>query len=122
MHPETTQVAAKLQLNCLVSGRDPSSGFTVEIDRHKLINQLKVEILRHPLAHIGGDKDFQLYRVGISHDDAKLHHSSHALNGAPHLSDPFKSLGDVFGDVVKGEIHVIVLQSSNGECSLVEAV
>jgi hypothetical protein len=71
MDPQPTQVAAQsaeLKLNCVVCGRDASSGFVVKIARNDLISELKEKIVEHPFARVNA-RDFKLFRVSLAFDE-----------------------------------------------------
>ena len=105
-----------LELNCLVSGDDPSHVFTVELPVNKNVGALKdavKEKKKVTFQHVDADA-LEIFKVTIDADE-RLGATLHGLqlkddpkNGIRHLSHPVERLGAIFNDIKEPHIHVIV--------------
>ncbi|KAL4257701.1 hypothetical protein AB1N83_010080 [Pleurotus pulmonarius] len=99
-------------INCLLAGRGPSHIFPVHIASNTNISDLKNKIKEAlPITLLAIDP--KLFKVSLTPEELNPTLDPHHIEGAEELSSPLDEVPNVFNDLPRGRVHVIVLPPSS---------
>ncbi|KAF4568189.1 hypothetical protein EYR40_010410 [Pleurotus pulmonarius] len=101
-----------ITINCLLAGRGPSQIFSVHIASNTNISDLKNKIKEAlPITLLAIDP--KLFKVSLTPEELNPTLDPHDIEGAEELSSPLDEVPNVFNDLPRGRVHVIVLPPSS---------